>query len=74
MGSSPGSSANNIYSPGSDKLTEVQLYMPSSCQPGSQVFRAFSDVEKHFLFSDLEASERSLTLKNLLFLFSDLAT
>ena len=50
---SPGSSANNIYSPSSDKLTEVQLYMSTSCQPGSRVVRAFSDVEKPFLFSDL---------------------
>ena len=51
-GNSPGSRAN-IYSPGSDKLTEVQLYMSTSCQPGSRVIRAFSDVEMPFLFSDL---------------------
>ena len=45
--------ANNIYSPCSDKLTEVQLYMSTSCQPGSQLIRAFSDVQKPFIFSDL---------------------
>ena len=51
---SPGSHANNIHWPGSDKLTEVQLYMSTSCQPGSPVIRVFSDVEKcFFLFSDL---------------------
>ena len=27
VGNSPGSCANNIYSPDSDKLTEVKLYM-----------------------------------------------
>ena len=48
VGSSPGSHANNIYSPGSDKLTEVLLYMSASCQPGSRDFQAFSDVEKPF--------------------------
>ena len=53
MGNSPGSGANNIYSPGNDKLTEMQLYISTSCQPGSWVIRAFSDVEKPFLFSDL---------------------
>ena len=53
VGNSPGSCANNIYSPGSDKLTEVQLYMSTSFQPGSWVIRAFSDVEKPFLFSNL---------------------
>ena len=30
---SPDSRANNIYSPGSDKLTEVQLYMSTSSCP-----------------------------------------
>ena len=34
-------------------LTEVQLYMSTSFQPGSRVIRAFSDVEKPFLFFDL---------------------
>ena len=29
--------------------------MSISCQPGSQVIRAFSDIEKPFLFSDLAA-------------------
>ena len=53
VGNSPGSRANNIYSPGSGKLTEVQLYMSTSCQQGSRAFRTFSDVEKPFLFSDL---------------------
>ena len=37
----------------SDKLAKVQLYMSTSCQPGSRIIRAFSDVEKPFLFSDL---------------------
>ena len=41
------------YSPGSGKLTEVQLYMSTSCQPGSRVIQASSDVGKPFLFSDL---------------------
>ena len=31
----------NIYSRGSDKLSEVQLNMSASCQPGSRVIRAF---------------------------------
>ena len=53
VGSSLGSISNYIYSPGCDNLTEVQLYMSTSCQPGSRVIRAFSDVEKPFLFSDL---------------------
>ena len=47
---SPGSRANNIYSPGSDQLTEVQLYLSTSCQPGSRVIRALSDVEKFVFF------------------------
>ena len=56
MRSSPGSRANNIYSLGSDKLTEVQLYMSSSCQPGSRVIRAFSDnIKLCLFFSDLAA-------------------
>ena len=50
MDSLPFSHANNIYSPGSDKLTEVQLYMSTSCQPGSWVIQAFSDIEKHFFY------------------------
>ena len=53
MGSSHGSRANNIYSLGNDKLTEVQLYMSPSLQLDSQVIGAFSDVETPFLFSDL---------------------
>ena len=58
MGKSPSSHANNINSPSSDKLTEVQLYISTSCQPGSWVIRDFSDVEKPFLFSDLAALTR----------------
>ena len=42
-GKLPGSRANNIYSPGSDKLTEVQLYISTSWQTGSWVIQAFSD-------------------------------
>ena len=53
MGNSPGRRANNIYSPGTDKLTEVQLYMSTSCQPGNRIIRAFRDVEKPVLISDL---------------------
>ena len=53
VGNSPGSRANNIYSPGTDKLTEMQLYMSTSCQPGNRVIRAFCDVEKPVLISDL---------------------
>ena len=30
-------------------LTEVQLYMSTSCQPGSGEMLALSDVEKPFL-------------------------
>ena len=44
----PGSRVNNIYSPGSNKLTDVQWYMSASCQPGRRVNRAFFDVEKPF--------------------------
>ena len=50
VGNSPGSHANHIYSPGSDKLTEVHLYMSTSCKAGSRVIRAFADIEKHFFF------------------------
>ena len=46
VANSPGSHANNIYSPGSDNLAEVQLYMSTSCQPGNRVIQAFSDAEK----------------------------
>ena len=50
MDNLPGSYANNIYSPGCDKLTEVQLYMSASCQAGSRVIRILSDVVKPFFF------------------------
>ena len=50
VGNSLGSHANNIFSPVSDKLTEVQLYMSTSCKPGSRAIRAFSDVEKAFFY------------------------
>ena len=53
VGNSPGSRANNIYLPDSDKLTEVELFMSTSCHSNSRVIRAFSDVEKPFLLSDL---------------------
>ena len=53
VGYSPGSRAKHIYAPGSDKLTEVHLYMSTSCQPGSRVIRAFSYFAKpFFIFSD----------------------
>ena len=35
------------------ELDYDNMYMSTSCQPGSRVVRAFSDVEKTFLFSDL---------------------
>ena len=44
MDNLPSSHANNIYLPGSDKLTI-----------GSRVTRVFSEVKKPFLFSDLAA-------------------
>ena len=46
MGDLSDSRANNIYSSGCDKLTEVQLYISASCQPGSQFKSLF-----HFLIS-----------------------
>ena len=60
---SPGSHANNIYSPASDKLTKEQLYMSVSCYPGCRVIRAFSDVEKPYLFSDWAVKAANLTVK-----------
>ena len=45
--------ASNSSSPGSDKMTEVQLYMSTLCHLGCRVIRAFSDVEMPFLFSNL---------------------
>ena len=45
VGNSPGSRANNLYSPGSDKFTEVQLYMSTACQPGSRVIRGVTDAK-----------------------------
>ena len=51
MGNSPGSRANNIYSPDGDKLTEVPLYL-STRQPGNP---RISDVKKPFSCSDLAA-------------------
>ena len=57
MGNSPGSRANYMYSPGSNKLTEVQMYMSALCHPSSLVIRAFSDIEKPFLFSDLAVKD-----------------
>ena len=56
VGNSPGSRENKIYSPGNDKLTEVQLYMSTSGQQGCREIRTFSDVEKPFSFSDLAIS------------------
>ena len=53
MGNSLGSRAKYIYSPCSDKLTEVELYVSTSCQPGNRVIRAFSDGEKPIFFYDL---------------------
>ena len=57
-GQTPGSHANNIYAPGSDKLTEVQLYKPFSCQSGSRVI-----VEILFIFSDLAVKATKLENK-----------
>ena len=53
MGNSPDRRANYMFLLGSDKLTELQLYMTVSCQPGSRVIRAFSGVKKPFSFFDL---------------------
>ena len=44
MDNSPDSRENNIYSPGSDKLTEVQVYIATK----KPVSRAVSDVEMPF--------------------------
>ena len=63
----PGCRVNDIYSLGSDKLAEVQLYMSTSCHPGSWVIRAFSDVGKPFLFSDLAAKAARSENKKRLF-------
>ena len=69
VGNSPGNHANNIYSPGSDKLPEVQLYryMLTLCQAGNRVIRAFSDVQKPFLFSDLAVKAASQKIKKRFF-------
>ena len=50
----PGSRANNIYSPGSDKLTDVQFYRSTSFQSGSRVIR---ENEKKRLFNVREGSD-----------------
>ena len=48
----------------SDKLTEVQLHMSTSCQPGSRVIRAFSDVEKaYFLILRVQAAKSEILNK-----------
>ena len=71
------SRANNRYSPGSDKLTEVQLYinqlitaaqlyMSTSCQLGSRVIRAVPDVEKAFFNFAIKAA-KSENKKKMLF-------
>ena len=52
VGNAPGNRSNNIYSSDSDKLTKVQLYMSTSCQPVSQETQAFFDVQKPILFYD----------------------
>ena len=57
----------------SDKLTEVQLYMSTLCQPGSRVIRAFPDVEKLFLFSDLAVKATKSENKQKCFLTSEKA-
>ena len=54
MGNSSGSHANNSLSPGSDRLTTVQSYMSASCQISSRVIRAFSDVKKALLLSEIK--------------------
>ena len=67
MGISPGSRANNMYSPGCEKLTEVQLYMSVSCQPGSQVIRPSLTLKNLFLFSDLEVKAAKLENEKVFF-------
>ena len=66
MGISPGSRANSMYSPGCE-LTEVQLYMSVSCQPGSQVIRPSLILKSLFLFSDLEVKAAKLENKKKFF-------
>ena len=57
-----------MYSSGSDKLSKVQLYISTSCQPGSRVIRAVSDVEKLFiLFSNLAVKAKSENKKKVFF-------
>ena len=66
---SPVSRANNIYSPSNYKWTEVQWCMSASCQPGSRVILAFSDVENYILFqfSDLLNTKGAHTYTIILF-------
>ena len=68
MGNSLGNVQVTLFSPGSDKLTEVQLYMSLSYKAGSLVIRAFCDVEKPSLFSDLAV--KTAKLENIKKLFS----
>ena len=37
---------------------EINVFKSTSCKPDSRVIRAFSDVEKTFLFSDLAVKAR----------------
>ena len=67
MGNSPGSRANNIYSPDSDKMTEARLYGSTSCQPGSLVIGAFFYIEQSFLFPDLAVKAAKSENKKRLF-------
>ena len=67
MGDSPGSRANNMYSVGSDKSTEVQLYMSTLYHTGSPVIRAIPGVEKPFLFSNLAVKAAKSEYRNRLF-------
>ena len=67
MDNAPGSRANNMHSPGSNKLPEVHLHISTPCLPRSRVIQAFSEIEKHFfLFSDL-AVNAAKSEKNKLF-------
>ena len=47
-----------------EMLTEVQLSMSTSCEPGSRAIHAISDVDKPFLFSDLAPKSAKSENKN----------
>ena len=61
-----GSRVNNIYSPGSDKLTEVHLYMSTSCQlhvnqAAGEKDTLFTLLQQYWYISALLLGRLSLT-------------